>query len=337
MFNFFQGAGRPAAPRGPFRTRLRVFSVGCKDREDLECGDKILLPSSALETLVQLEIAYPMMFRLTNPETGLLVHCGVLEFVAEEGHCYIPYWMMSHLAVDEGGVVELLNVDLPKGTFVQFQPHSYTFNELSNPRAVLERGLRGYAVLNKGTTIPITHVNRTFHLDVALLEPADAVLIIETDINVDFAEAKDYAKRKQQLDAEKRARAAALPPTPASSGSSSLSGAAAPSFATHTPTSAPMFEFGKRLPTASGLGSPAPGAGSGAASPFAGTGSVLGTGASSGSAVGAGAGAGGALTLATSGLGSGASSAMGTPTIPASGTAAGGGGYFARLGAGHSL
>ena len=35
MFSFFGGGARQQAPRGPYRSAFRVFSVGCKDREDL--------------------------------------------------------------------------------------------------------------------------------------------------------------------------------------------------------------------------------------------------------------------------------------------------------------
>lgn len=29
------------------------------------------------------------------------LHCGVLEFVAEEGHCYLPYWVRRPLSAPE--------------------------------------------------------------------------------------------------------------------------------------------------------------------------------------------------------------------------------------------
>ena len=31
----------------------------------------------------------------------------VLEFVADEGKIYIPYWMMQNLMVEEGGLVQV--------------------------------------------------------------------------------------------------------------------------------------------------------------------------------------------------------------------------------------
>ena len=43
--------------------------------------------------LVRMNIEYPMMFSLTNPTNSRATHAGVLEFVAEEGRCYVPNWV----------------------------------------------------------------------------------------------------------------------------------------------------------------------------------------------------------------------------------------------------
>ena len=34
-----------------------------------------------------------MLFKVENPTTGRHTHCGVLEFVAQEGHAYLPRWV----------------------------------------------------------------------------------------------------------------------------------------------------------------------------------------------------------------------------------------------------
>lgn len=40
-----------------------------------------------------LHIDYPMLFELRNNATDRVSHCGVLEFIAEEGMIYMPYWV----------------------------------------------------------------------------------------------------------------------------------------------------------------------------------------------------------------------------------------------------
>ena len=34
-----------------------------------------------------------MLFEISNMREGRVSHCGVLEFVAEEGVVYLPYWV----------------------------------------------------------------------------------------------------------------------------------------------------------------------------------------------------------------------------------------------------
>lgn len=41
-----------------------------------------------------LQIDYPMLFEVSNPSSGKISHCGVLEFIADEGLIYLPYWVL---------------------------------------------------------------------------------------------------------------------------------------------------------------------------------------------------------------------------------------------------
>jgi hypothetical protein len=34
-----------------------------------------------------------MIFKLTNKKMKRVTHCGVLEFVADEGKVYLPHWV----------------------------------------------------------------------------------------------------------------------------------------------------------------------------------------------------------------------------------------------------
>ncbi|KAI7994419.1 Ubiquitin recognition factor in ER-associated degradation protein 1 [Camellia lanceoleosa] len=70
-----------------------------------KAGDKIIMPLSALDRLASLHIDYPMLFELRNAATERISHCGVLEFIAEEGMIYMPYWMMENLLLQEGDIV----------------------------------------------------------------------------------------------------------------------------------------------------------------------------------------------------------------------------------------
>ena len=47
----------------------------------------------ATAAAASLHIEYPMLFKVDNRKTGRSTHCGVLEFIADEGHVYLPYWV----------------------------------------------------------------------------------------------------------------------------------------------------------------------------------------------------------------------------------------------------
>lgn len=53
----------------------------------------VIMPPSALDQLTRLNVEYPMLFKLTNGKKARTTHAGVLEFVADEGKIYIPYWV----------------------------------------------------------------------------------------------------------------------------------------------------------------------------------------------------------------------------------------------------
>ena len=80
---------------GIFREQYRCYSMifSSKSSEEIKHGGKIIMPPSALEKLARLNISYPMLFKLSSTKRNSETHCGVLEFVAEEGRIYVPLWV----------------------------------------------------------------------------------------------------------------------------------------------------------------------------------------------------------------------------------------------------
>ena len=103
FFGFGSGGGFGQFPGGhpfgmgfgQFRERYRCFSMvfSTKTSEEITHGGKIIMPPSALEKLSRLNISYPMLFKLSSGSNDNCTHCGVLEFVAEEGRVYVPHWV----------------------------------------------------------------------------------------------------------------------------------------------------------------------------------------------------------------------------------------------------
>lgn len=195
MFGMFNGFGLGG---GTFDSNYRAYPVSFIDKNDAEHADKVFLPPSALDRLASLNIEYPMLFQVANRKTGRSTHCGVLEFIADEGHVYLPYWMMQNLALEEGEIVNLKSASLPKGTYVKLQPHTTDFIDISNPKAVLETTLRNFSCLTVGDQITINYNNRQYFIDIVEAKPQAAISVIETDCEVDFAPPLDYVEPTQQ-------------------------------------------------------------------------------------------------------------------------------------------
>lgn len=158
------------------------------------------MPPSALEHLTRLNIRFPMIFKLSNEKTNRITHCGVLEFVANEGRIYLPHWMMYNLLLQEGDLVNVESVFLPVATFSRFQPQSEDFLDITNPKAVLENGLRNFACLTTGDIIAIKYNERIYEMCVLETQPGPAVTIIECDMNVEFAPPLGYVEKEIKKD-----------------------------------------------------------------------------------------------------------------------------------------
>ncbi|XP_047153686.1 ubiquitin recognition factor in ER-associated degradation protein 1-like isoform X1 [Vigna umbellata] len=189
---------------GTFEQYYRCYPVSFIDKSHLEKGDKIIMPPSALDRLASLHIEYPMLFQLINPSAERVTHCGVLEFVADEGIIYIPYWMMENMLLQEGDLLYVKNTNLTKATYVKLQPHTKDFLDIYNPKAILETSLRSYSCLTTGDTIMVQYNKKKYYIDVVGTRPSPAVSIIETDCEVDFAPPLDYKEPKKQAKVDRR-------------------------------------------------------------------------------------------------------------------------------------
>jgi ubiquitin fusion degradation protein 1 len=192
MFNPLERVMR--GPAMPLLTeRLVAYpSVFC-GREDVEKGDKILLPSTMLQKTVDIKINRGIMvFCVQNTDTNKQTYCGVLEFVAEPGTVYLPGWMFENLQLYEGQRVNVTLInDIKTASFVKLQPHKTEFIDLPNPRALLENELRNFTCLHEGDTIRIRlPTKKTFDIDILQLRPDNdykACCIINCNMEVDFA------------------------------------------------------------------------------------------------------------------------------------------------------
>ncbi|KAK5166264.1 ubiquitin fusion degradation protein [Saxophila tyrrhenica] len=206
-------SGRPRR----FDEYYRVYPIAMlpgPDRPSANHGGKIFLPASALDKLTQLHITYPMLFELINGAQGKETHAGVLEFTAEEGRCYLPYWLMQTLGLEPGDLGQVKSTDLPLGSFIKLQPQSVNFLEISDPKAVLETAFRNFSCLTVGDVFTFEYNETVYEIAVLEVKPDTgdnhAISVVETDLEVDFAPPVGY---------QEPSRAASGTSTPRSIGS----------------------------------------------------------------------------------------------------------------------
>eukprot|EP01133_Synstelium_polycarpum_P020202 gene20202-24224_t len=108
---------------------------------------------------------------------------------------------MDNLQLQDQGLIHIQSASLPTGEFVKIQPHSESFMEISNPKAVLENALRKFATLTKAEDFVIEYNKNKYCLrvvDIKPNNPSNAISIIEADISVDFAPALDTKQVEPQ-------------------------------------------------------------------------------------------------------------------------------------------
>lgn len=93
-----------------------------------------------------------------------------------------------------------------KSYFIKLRPHQTKFIDLDNPKAVLEYQLRNFTCLHEGDTIQITTFSGKFEIDIMEIKPKnnyEAICIIDTDVEVDFAPPLDYEEPTNNMQTSK--------------------------------------------------------------------------------------------------------------------------------------
>lgn len=102
---------------------------------------------------------------------------------------------METLGLKEGEFVQISNTRLPSGKLIKVQPQSPDFLEITDPRAVLEFTLRQFTTLSPNDCFWINYADQIFKVKILETEPdPTGILVIETDLNVDFAAPVGYVE-----------------------------------------------------------------------------------------------------------------------------------------------
>jgi Ubiquitin fusion degradation protein UFD1 len=197
----------------------QAFKLGVPMNK-LDDGDKLLLPASALESLLSQSSANtsefgsrtnafgsmtntsfgngpeinqtsglpsPITFEIRNVKARNLIYGGVKEFSAEDGLVHMPRWMQRSLNLETGDTVALRLKELPKGQWARLRPISADYKEIVDYRAALESYLRAnYNTLTAGEILNIKYGSNRYEFLVDDLKPEKAVCVTDTDIEIDI-------------------------------------------------------------------------------------------------------------------------------------------------------
>jgi ubiquitin fusion degradation protein 1 len=150
----------------------------------LESCDKVIMSQASLEHLSKFTTADPITMKIYNKDRYMYV--GVRDFTADHQRVYTPQWIMDFLKVAESGRVTLKSVELPKATYIKFEPLSPLFKKLQNPRIVLEINLQNFTTLCLNEIISIRYCGITFQIKIVELQPSEAVHLNNADVKIDI-------------------------------------------------------------------------------------------------------------------------------------------------------
>ncbi|PAA60427.1 hypothetical protein BOX15_Mlig028187g2 [Macrostomum lignano] len=176
---------------------------------DLECQvehtGRLILPDRLLHRLAACQP--PFLFRLST--ASATVHLGYPVFrgfrpqksdgISIGNALIAPAWAAKQLSNADSSLTAdtqdafnncravLSIVALPTGSFIRLQPMQP--DEVfgwTNPTATLNKKLRDFACLSVGCVFSILYIDKTFHFEVKSLKPAEAVCIIDCDMQLEF-------------------------------------------------------------------------------------------------------------------------------------------------------
>merc|ERR1719152_258920 len=91
------------------------------------------------------------------------------------------------MGVADADSLIVASATLPKGIFAKLQPLSEEFVTLADPKTTLERAIEStFTTLSKGDSIVVPVDGLEIEVFVVELQPADAVCVIDTELEVDF-------------------------------------------------------------------------------------------------------------------------------------------------------
>jgi len=120
-------------------------------------------------------------------------YAGVSTFDAVDGYVLIPSWILKNIEAEDGDVVCVRSVTLPKGSLVTLQPHDPTsFLTMEQPKEVLESVLRSYVALQSQDLLHVSFDHTLHAFTIVNTLPSYAIDIRDTDLRLEIQMPPDF-------------------------------------------------------------------------------------------------------------------------------------------------
>jgi len=209
----------------PFRKCFQAYTFKTINRNDLNCGDKIILPEKTLKDMKRLRLPFPFCFEIRRGNTvnhwkndtkDILSNnkyrqfCSALEFSGKDTtKIYIPIWMFKSLRIKNGASITISSaLNLPKGESITIQPDKTEFIDLIHelgPQAFLENAMKSYSVLSLNQRLLINIDDKRFYIKLTETKPKNVISILgDVDLNIEFAPPADCPEADEIQTANKK-------------------------------------------------------------------------------------------------------------------------------------
>ncbi|KAK6203548.1 ubiquitin fusion degradation protein UFD1-domain-containing protein [Scheffersomyces amazonensis] len=170
-------------------------------------SDKIILPSSVLQTIVEIipesDLPHPLIFKITNEHNEKFTYVGVKEFSSEEGIVIMPSKVKTILSKPQSINLSLQS-NIPKVTSLKLKP-TQLYSNITNWKYFLESVLlKYYTVLTNRQLLIIEDGNFHYEMNIEEINESNdsniVASIINTDVTLDIIPLNDDMANQQLLE-----------------------------------------------------------------------------------------------------------------------------------------
>jgi hypothetical protein len=151
--------------------------------------DRVVLCPSILQHIMMGDTQEPLAFLIRAK--GCETVCGVYEFTAPEGICYIPEQVAARLDWENGDIVTIERVHLPKCVRLVLSATDRlgalgALGAVEDVRTLIEAHLSKYCVVSVGQILLIDYLDQMLYFFVESVMPDKYASLVDTDVELEL-------------------------------------------------------------------------------------------------------------------------------------------------------